>query len=256
MTMDAAAGPQGVKSAERTLDVLELLASSERPLTLSDIPRALDAPKSSLHKLLGTMERRHWVEIDELSHTRYRIGLHALLIGTRYVDGDEVVQLIQPLLAAVTEELQEASHLGRLDGSDIVYLAKRDSPHPLRMFSAVGRRLPAHATAMGKAILAGMPWEDVDALLPHRLLQLTPRTIATRAELKEELDRVREQGFAVDDEESAEMMRAVAIALPGFGTRNAISVSAPAVRLPQDDLQHHAQVLRTLAARQLSTERR
>jgi DNA-binding IclR family transcriptional regulator len=255
MTISQSVSPAGVKSAERTLDVLELLASTEQPLTLSEISRKLEMPKSSLHKLLGTMERRRWVETDEVSHTRYRIGLHALLIGTRYVDIDEVVQLAQPLLTAITETLQEASHLGRLDGGDIVYLAKRESPHPLRMFSAVGRRLPAHATAMGKAILAGLPWEEVDSLLPHRLARLTSKTIATRPALKDELDRVRAEGFAVDDEESAELMRAVAIALPDFSSRNAISVSAPTARLPLVEVRHHADTLRELATQQFAVGR-
>lgn len=243
----ATEAPAGVKSAERTLDVLELLASTDERLTLSEIARRLGTPKSSLHKLLGTMERRGWVETDEVSHTHYRVGLRALLTGTRYVDIDEVVQLAQPLLTAITETVQEASHLGRLDGADVVYLAKRESPHPLRMYSAVGRRLPAHATAMGKVMLAQREWDDVDALLPSRLVALTEATITSRPRLREELERTRERGYAVDDEESAEMMRAVAIALPAGGTANAISVSAPTARLSDDKVREYADLLHRLA---------
>lgn len=247
MTNSVPQTPTGVKSAERTLDVLELLASTDERLTLSEIARRLGTPKSSLHKLLGTMERRGWVETDEITHTHYRVGLRALLTGTRYVDIDEVVQLSQPLLTAITETAQEASHLGRLDGADVVYLAKRESPHPLRMYSAVGRRLPAHATAMGKAMLAQRPWDDVDELLPARLTALTPATITSRARLREELELTRERGYAIDDEESAEMMRAVAVVLPTRGTTNAISVSAPSARLSADKVLEYAALLRRLA---------
>jgi DNA-binding IclR family transcriptional regulator len=237
--------PAGVKSSERTLDILELLASIDERLTLSEIARRLSMPKSSLHKLLATMERRGWVETDDISHTRYRIGLRALLAGTRYVDIDEVVQLALPVLTSLTEELQEASHLGRLDGSDVVYLAKRESSHPLRMFSAVGRRLPAHATAMGKAMLSLLPWNEVSGLLPPKLEKLTERTIVSRPALQKELELTRTRGYAIDDEESAELMRAVAVALPVQGSSNAISVSAPSARLPMDNVPQVAELLRS-----------
>jgi len=209
----------GVKSADRALDVLELLSSTDERLTLSDISRRLNAPKSSLHKLLGTMARRGWVEVENSTHPVYRIGLRALLAGTRYVDVDEVVRFADPLLSTLTDELEEASHLGRLDGADVVYLAKRESPHPLRMYSAVGRRIPAHASAMGKALLAQLDWAVVDDILPHELKPMTAATITDRSVLRRELDGVRARGYAVDDEESAALMRAVAIALPVPATR-------------------------------------
>jgi DNA-binding IclR family transcriptional regulator len=148
----------------------------------------------------------------------------------------------------LTEELQEASHLGRLDGSDVVYLAKRESSHPLRMFSAVGRRLPAHATAMGKAMLSLLPWNEVSGLLPPKLEKLTERTIVSRPALQKELELTRTRGYAIDDEESAELMRAVAVALPAQGSSNAISVSAPSARLPMDNVPQVAELLRSKMA--------
>ncbi|WP_460573337.1 IclR family transcriptional regulator [Humibacter soli] len=235
---------QGVKSADRTLDVLELLSSTDTLLTLSDMSRRLNAPKSSLHKLLATMTRRGWVEVQDSGHPLYRIGLRALLAGTRYVDVDQVVRFVNPILTTLTDELQEASHLGRLDGADVVYLAKRESPQPLRMYSAVGRRIPAHASAMGKALLAQLDWEVVDELLPRQLRPLTDATITDRPRLRKELDLVRSRGYATDDEESAELMRAVAIALPIAG--NAISVSAPTLRLPTERVPDVARLLHTL----------
>lgn len=222
----------GVKSSERTLDVLELLAVSTTQPTLTEMSRILGLPKSSLYKLLSTMERRGWIESDDVTHTRYRIGLRALLAGSRYVDADAIVQLTEPLLNSLSEQFSEATHLGRLEGSDVVYLAKRESTHPLRMYSAVGRRLPAHATAMGKAMLAQRTWDEVDALLPDPLAALTVHTITSRPALRDELERVRERGYAVDDQESADMLRAVAVALPRVGNvANALSISAPVTRL-------------------------
>ncbi|WP_350350870.1 IclR family transcriptional regulator [Microbacterium sp. A8/3-1] len=230
-TTDAA----GVKSAERTLDVLELLARASEPMTFTRIATALSVPKSSLHKLLATLERRGWVETDEMTRSRYRVGMRALQAGTSYVDADEIVQWAETALTTLTEHFGEASHLGRLDGSDVIYLAKRESAHPLRMFSAVGRRLPAHATAMGKAMLATMAWEDVERLVGPHLETLTQKTITSMERLADELALTRERGYGVDDEESADLMRAVAVALPSVdSTCNAISVSAPVVRMPLD----------------------
>ena len=226
------AGVPAVKSSERTIDVLEYLAASADQPTLTELARALEVPKSSLHKLLATLENRGWVETDAPSRTRYRLGLRALLVGTRYLERDRIVQAFEPVLADLSERYQEAVHLGRLDGADVVYLAKKESTHPFRMYSAVGRRLPAHATAMGKAILATKPWDEVDALLPDPLPALTPSTITDRDALRRELVEVSARGYAVDDEESAEMLRAIAIPLVlDGGSTNAISISAPIMRL-------------------------
>ncbi|QOR70830.1 IclR family transcriptional regulator [Ruania alkalisoli] len=241
---DEGAQPLGVKSSERTLDILELLAHSDRGLTLTEISRELTVPKSSLHKLLATLERRGWVQTDEVTRSRYSVGLSALQAGTKFVDADEVVHLTEPVLTQISDRLGEATHLGRLDGTDIVYLAKRESTHHLRMFSAVGRRLPSHATAMGKAMLATMPPDAVDTLLGADRQRLTPHTLTSPDQLHAELARTRERGYGVDDEESAEMMRAVAIALPlPVPTLNAISVSAPTIRMPREGFDETAELI-------------
>ena len=114
--------------------------------TLADLARDLDAPKSSLHVVVQTLIRRGWVQRDAAG--RLSIGVRAVRVGTAYVDGDPVVALTAPVLDALVAELDETVHLGRLDGTDIVYLAKRESTQQLRLFSAVGqtacRRTPPH----------------------------------------------------------------------------------------------------------------
>lgn len=226
-----------VKSSERTIDVLEFLASTDAEPTLTEMARTLDVPKSSLHKLLATLENRGWVETDAATHTRFRLGIRALLVGTRYAEGDRIVQALEPVLTALSERYQEATHLGRLDGADVVYLAKRESTHPFRMYSAVGRRLPAHATAMGKVMLSLKPWDEVEAMLPDPLPALTGSTITDRDALRAELALTAERGYAVDDGESAELLRAVAIPLwIRGGNSNAVSISAPSMRLKAADV--------------------
>ncbi|MFB7494465.1 IclR family transcriptional regulator, partial [Streptomyces sp. NPDC056161] len=127
-----------VKSAARVLEVLELLGQDGARLSLAEMASAMAVPKSSLHAVLRTMHGRRWVDVDP-SGTRYSLGLKALLTGTAYLAGDDVASLAGPVLDTLAEETGEAVHLGRLDGTHIVYLAKRESRHALRMYSAVGR---------------------------------------------------------------------------------------------------------------------
>ena len=218
-----------VKSAYRTLAVLEYLGTA-RSCTLGNIADALSIPKSSLHALLRTMQACGWVETDQTG-TLYHVGLRALLAGTAYVESDDIATLSAPVLDQIATRTGETVHLGRLDGANIIYLAKRESVHELRMYSGIGRRLPAHATALGKALLASLPGDEVDRRLQWPLVRLTPNTIVDRAALHEELQRVRDQGYAIDEGENALDIHCVAIGLsqplPGV---NAVSCSVPVSR--------------------------
>ncbi|RKN45389.1 IclR family transcriptional regulator [Micromonospora endolithica] len=222
---------QPVKSAGRTLDLLELLADQPHAWALGDLARALGIPKSSLHGLLRTLTGRGWVRTDDTG-TRFRLGMRALRVGAAYLDGDDSVSLLAGVLDELSREFGEAVHLGRLDGDQVVYLAKRESVHRLRLYSAVGRRLPAHATALGKALLAGHPDAEVDRLLTWPLPRLTPHTITDRRPLHAALAAVRASGHAVDREENAEGIVCFAVAVPlATPAVDAVSVSVPVTRL-------------------------
>ncbi|MEV0127870.1 IclR family transcriptional regulator [Dactylosporangium sp. NPDC050688] len=222
---------QPVKSAGRTLDVLEVLADRPRAWTLVDLARELGIPKSSLHGLLRTMTARGWVRADETG-TRFRLGMRALQVGAAYLDGDDSVAVVSGVLDELSRRLGETVHLGRIDGDQIVYLAKRDSTHRLRLYSAVGRRLPAHATALGKALLAQHPDGDVDRMLRFPLQRLTAGTVTQRGELHRALAEVRAAGYAVDREENAEGIMCFAMAVPLTDpATDAVSVSVPTTRM-------------------------
>jgi DNA-binding IclR family transcriptional regulator len=220
-------GFQPVKSADRTLDVLEALASRGGRHSLGDLTRALGIPKSSLHGILRTMVHRGWVEADETG-TRFRLGLRAIQIGASYVDTDEAIARFSGALDRLSAEFGETVHLGRLSGPDVTYLAKRESVHPLRLYSAIGRRLPAHATALGKVLLAQRGDATVDDLLSWPLLSLTPNTVTDREDLLAELASIRALGWAADRQENTVGISCFAVPL---GLHDAISVSIPTARL-------------------------
>lgn len=219
-----------VKSAARTLEVLETLAVTG-PLNLRDLAARLDVPKSSMHALLRTMQWRGWLETDATG-TLYGLGVRSLLAGSAYVDSDLVVRRASPVLDQLAEQTGETVHLGRLEGTDVVYLAKRESDHPLRLFSSVGRRLPAYSVALGKAMLAEMDEGEARSHLPTVMEPYAPNTITDEDELIAHLAAVRSRGFAIDDQESSVGLRCFAVALARqVGSRDAISISVPIARL-------------------------
>ncbi|GHA81749.1 IclR family transcriptional regulator [Streptomyces termitum] len=225
-----ASGAQ-VKSAVRTVELLEFFAGRPGMHALAAVQEAVGYPKSSLYMLLRTLVELGWVETDATG-TRYGIGVRALLVGTSYIDGDEVVAASRTTLDRLSDDTAETIHLARLDGTSVVYLATRQSRHHLRPFSRVGRRLPAHATALGKALLATHDNDRVRALLPAALPAVTEHTITDRERLIEELAAVRERGYAVDREESTLGLRCFAVAIPyRTPSRDALSCSVPVARL-------------------------
>ncbi|MCV7278323.1 IclR family transcriptional regulator [Mycolicibacterium flavescens] len=221
-----------VKSAVRTVELLEFLAARhDEPVRLREVSEALDVPRSSAHALLRTLVAQGWVRCDPLG-TLYGIGIRALLVGTSYLDSDPYLPLITPFLDDLRNALDETFHLGRLDGTDVVYLATRESKQYTRSASRVGRRLPAYATALGKALLAERFGVDRDEHIPSALKPLTANTVADRAALDAQLDEIRVRGYACEDGENTAGVRCFAVALRYCSpAQDAISASVPVHRL-------------------------
>ncbi|TDD14249.1 IclR family transcriptional regulator [Nonomuraea diastatica] len=230
---EAGGGVRSVKSAERTIAVLEYLSSADHALSLREVTTGLCLPRASAYALLATLVNTGWIETDDAG--RYRIGLRALRAGASYVEHDDVVKRAQTVMNELNIELGETIHLARLDGAEIVYLATNISRHSLAVISRPGRRLPSWATGLGKAILAGRPWDEVDQLLPETLEPRTVHTFTDRAALRTELEEIRRRGHAIDEQESTIGLRCFAVALDFASPPNeALSCSVPVVRLDAD----------------------
>ncbi|TFD87932.1 IclR family transcriptional regulator [Cryobacterium serini] len=221
-----------VKSAARTVELLERLAVLQnRPTSIRELSEAMNVPRSSLHALLRTLARHGWVRSDS-SGSMYMIGIRALLAGTSYLDADPYLPIVQTFLHELHEEFDETFHFGRLDGFDIVYLATLKSSRYSRQLNRVGRRLPAFATSLGKAVLAERSGADLDPHLSPDALPLTPQTLTVRADLDADLEQTRSRGYAIDNEENTLGLKCFAVALPYTDpTSDAISVSLPLARL-------------------------
>ncbi|MFH0518266.1 IclR family transcriptional regulator [Streptomyces sp. M41] len=249
--MSQTGGVREVKSAARTVELLEVLAArGDRPARLQELADELQVPRSSMYALLQTLISRGWVRTD-VTGSLYGIGIHALLTGTTYLDSDPRVRVVRPYLDEASQALGETIHMGRLDGRDVAYLATRESHEYLRTISRVGRRLPAHAGALGKALLAERPDDDLPEG-PYRAL--TPNSRTTRDSLTADLAEVRARGYSIDREEAV-------LGIVGFGfalrydhpAQDAISCSVPVARLSARHEERIVAVLREIRAKIEST---
>lgn len=225
------ANDTAVKSADRVLTVLDLLAA-RGPSTFSEIVAALGLPNSSAHNLLQTMVRRDYLEFDQDART-YALGLRLWQVAQAYGGNRDLVTIARPLMQQIVDVTGETVQLARLDGVENVYLAIAESPHPMKLVSAVGERLYAHATGLGKALLAALTDDEVRSLLTGvPLPAFTPYTITEVDTMITALHEIRARGYATDDEEYVIGCRCVAMTVHDDSGQvvAAMSVSIPTPR--------------------------
>ncbi|WP_314175340.1 IclR family transcriptional regulator [Streptomyces winkii] len=239
-----------VKSADRVLAILDLVAD-RGPVRFTDVTSGLGLPRSSAHGLLATLAARNYLEFDEETR-RYGLGLSAWRLSQAYSGHGDLERHARPLMEELATESGETVQLARLDGIHNVYIAIAHSPRPMKLVSHVGSRLHAHATGVGKMLLAGLsPEEARRRLSAQELPRLTDRTVTDVDELMDVLEKVREAGFAEDHEEYVEGCRCVAVPVRARDgeTVAAMSVSMPAFRCDDDRARAHLRLLRATAAR-------
>ncbi len=222
-----------VKSADRTLAILELLTEHRDGLTLTEIQRLLELPKSSTYTLLVTMATRGFLEQDAETR-RFRVGIRLWQAGQSYVAVADLERVALPYMEALRDGLNETVQLATLDGVDNVYIAKVDADQQLRLASRVGVRLPAHATAIGKG--AAQPavrrGDHRDGSPGWSSPPYTPNTITSSPALLTAIHEVRANGYATDYSEYTPEVFCVAAPFSGHrgGGRAAVSVSVPEAR--------------------------
>jgi len=221
-----------VKSADRTLAILDLLTEHRDGLTLTEVQRHLDFPKSSTYVLLMTMVSRGFLE-QEADTRRFRIGIRLWQAGQSYVAVNDLERVALPYMESLRDALNETVQLATLDGVDNIYIAKVDPDHQLRLASRVGARLPAYATGIGKALLSQLDDDEIRSRFADvTFVKHTPRTITSLAKLLTVVREIREQGYATDNCEYTPGVFCIAAPLNGHrgDSRAAISVSFPEVR--------------------------
>jgi DNA-binding IclR family transcriptional regulator len=172
------------------------------------LSRRLALPKSSVHLILRTFERRGYLQ-KQPTGGRYRFGLKLMSLGHLALDGVELRDEARPILQRLVLATGLTAHLGILERGEVVIIERVDAATPVRVVSFVGRRMKVHSTAVGKALLAFLPPDAQDAQLAHTLEPQNERTIASADDLRRDLEQVRRQGYAVNDQEDELGVRAV-----------------------------------------------
>jgi IclR family pca regulon transcriptional regulator len=225
-----------IEALVRGLDVLKLFTQERPRWSLSEIVDALDISKSTAFRVLATLESSGYLERD--SHSRqYRPGVNVLELGFVALSGLEVRQVAHPYLERLAQELNETSSLAVREGTDIVYIDRVRNRAIVGILLGVGSRAPGHCTGLGKVLLAELEPEELDAMIGDRPLQrFTPRTIVDKARLRADLKRVRQRGFATNDEEFVVGLRTVAAPIRDRTGKAvaAIGVSGPVVSISRE----------------------
>jgi len=215
----------------RVLAILDALAANQKGLTMAEICRELDAPKSSLFPILHTMADTEYIAYDE-DTMRYSIGLRAYLLGKAFDRGAMGLPLIEGEMRRVVDTCNETCQAGTLDHGRVLYIARVDSPQRIRLSSEIGKTLPAHCTAIGKAILSQLSDAEAIGSLVLPLERPTEHAVKTPEELLGQLAETRETGFAHDRQEVLEGVECLAVPIRrGNGHCFGMSVSVPAYRL-------------------------
>jgi DNA-binding IclR family transcriptional regulator len=231
-----------IKVLNKTFSILEVLLQQGSAMNMTEISKKLDLYPSTTHRILDTLKYRGYVEQDP--HTqKYQLGLKLLELGMAKLNQMDLVRESASYLQKLVKQFNETVYLGVLEGEEVMYLAKEESSQTLRMIRDVGKRGPLHSTALGKILLAYLSTEERKKILQGKELpHLTKKTITDKEELEKELEKVRKQDFALDNEENEKDVYCIAVPIRNYQGKviAALSISSPIFRIDknkQNDLE-------------------
>ena len=225
-----------VKSLDKAMTLLEALAQADAALALTDLAQRVGLPLPTTHRLLTTLERRRFVQFDG-EQGRWSIGVRAFIVGNAFLPRRNLMRAAMPVLRRLMEESGETTNLAVESGGEAVFLAHVECRDMMRASSRPGSRVALYCSGVGKALLSAMSAEEVTRVLHERgLNRITPTTIDTPEKMAAELERIRRQGFAYDDQEHAKGVRCVAAPVFDDAGRPlaAISLSGPSARITDE----------------------
>jgi len=227
--------PDFVQSLERGLAVIRAFDADHAEMRLSDVAAATGLTRAAARRFLLTLVELGYVRFED---GRFSLRPRVLDLGYAYLSGLSFAEIAQPHMEGLVRQLKESSSIAVLDDTDIVYVVRVPTRRIMTITLAVGTRLPAYATSMGRVLLAQLEDDDLDDRLARiRLKKLTSHTITGKRLLRGELDKIREQGYAMVDQELEEGLRSAAVPIGDAGGEvAALNISVHASRASMDDL--------------------
>lgn len=217
------------RTTQRTVEILKLVSKNPDGITLDDICEKLALPKTSAYDIVTTLAEMGMVNVDRGQRQRYTIGLTAYRIGINYTNNLDFISVIEPELKAFAREVGKTVFFGVRSDHEVVYISKAEPENPIITTATVGTKNPIYCTSLGKAILAYSDTDTREQVINRiKFRKKTERTILDRESLLKELERVREQGYALDAREVEDHMECVGAPVfgPDGNVIGAISVSS------------------------------
>lgn len=226
---------ESIRAVERALDVLLCFSRQTPELSMTQIAEQVDMHKSTVHRLLATLERKRFVQRNPETGL-YRPGIRLLQMAYLTLENNDLRQLAKPFLLRLCEQYRETVDLAVLDGTDVIFLDVVESPQRVKLAAAIGQRLPTFCTASGKAMLAYMPDETALRILERGMTQYTPWTLRSLDAVQENLHLTRKQGYAISEQEYEEGINAVSAPILDSSDMPiaAIAIAGPAYRLTRE----------------------
>lgn len=243
-----------ITALQRGLRLLHLFSESSLGLTAKQVATASRLPVSTVHRFLANLEHSGFLTCD--SEGQYHLGIACFAIGQAALNQLDIRRLSLPYLRELNQQTRETIHLTVRHGLSAVYVEKLDSPEQLRIYSRIGATVPLFCTAVGKIMLAFMPQDECERILPElELKRLTSNTVANLQELRTELYRVRKNGYACDMEEHEMHIRCIAAPIWDHtgAVHASLSITAPVLRMPVTRLRQLAPIIQA-AGLQISRE--
>ena len=240
--------PNIVQALDRGLLVLLALAKTGEK-TLSDISLRVGMPPSSAHRILITLQKHGFVEFDEMEQ-KWSVGIEAFRVGSSYLERTNLIEAAHKIMRELMEETGETANLAIADRSDVVFISQVESHNPIRAFFRPGTRGAIYASGIGKALLSEMGRKNIEKILRNGgLKQFTPKTLTSPDELFLDLEKTKQRGWSLDDEERYLGMRCVAAPIYNpFGEAIAgISISGPIVRFKDNQILQLGPIVRLAA---------
>ncbi|MEJ6077557.1 DNA-binding transcriptional regulator KdgR [Vibrio sp. 1-Bac 57] len=242
--MDKPTQPESVSSVLKVFSILQALGE-QKNIGVSELSQRLMMSKATTYRFLQTMKTLGYVTQEEEAD-RYALTLKLFELGAKSLEYVDLIGLADKEMRFISEQTNEALHLGALDDDSIIYIHKIDSNYSLRMQSRIGRRNPLYSTAIGKVLLAEREQDFIrDTLSRVTFVKHTEKTLENTDQLIAELTLVKEQHYAQDNQEQEPGLRCIATPIyDRFGTVIAgISISLPTIRFDEDRLSYYVGLL-------------
>ncbi|MEF3304470.1 IclR family transcriptional regulator [Paenibacillus sp. GYB003] len=226
-----------VPALEKAIAIIETLAACDEPIGVSELCKMVDIPKTSVFFILNTLDTHHYITKTE--DGKYTLGNKFIHIGLGVLNKIEIREAAKPYMEKLLHETGFTVHLAVLDNGEAMYVEKVEKRGFVKFSTYIGQRLPLHASGVGKALAAHIPEEELDRIVAAQgLAEKTENTITNPQELKAELRKVRELGYAVDDEEDEYGIRCIGAPILDHrnGLKASISVTGLRADLPVHDI--------------------